>query len=153
MCEGVPVNSIQIADETFVAASPARVSALIADRRNWRRWWPDLALGLREDRADKGIRWTVGAVGEGASRAAGEGASRAAGSAVDGTMEVWLEPCMDGTLVHYFLHGEPAGPDAGRPGRELAEIVGRRRAAGKAMAFEVKLRAERGRTPGGPAAG
>ena len=44
VCKAETVNSIQIADETFVAADGAQVGAAIADRSSWRRWWPDLRL-------------------------------------------------------------------------------------------------------------
>ena len=27
-------------------------------------------------------------------------------------MEVWLEPSLDGVILHYFLHAEPAGAAA-----------------------------------------
>jgi hypothetical protein len=125
------VNSIQIADDTFVAASPERVAGLVADRAAWKRWWPDLALTLREDRAEKGVRWLVS-------------------GALEGTMEVWLEPCMDGTVVHYFLHAEPSPALPSAPAG-LPEEVRRRRVAGKAMAFEVKAWGEQGRVVGGAA--
>ncbi len=59
VCEAGVVNSIQIADETFVAADGARVGAAVSDPSCWRRWWPDLRLHVVENRADKGIRWTV----------------------------------------------------------------------------------------------
>ena len=103
------MNSIQIADETFVAADGARVGAAVADPSSWRRWWPDLRLQVVEDRAEKGIRWTVA-------------------GALTGTMEVWLEPMMeglDGVVLHYFLHAEPAGP-AGQaePGENYAPPPG-----------------------------
>lgn len=124
------MNSIQIADDTFVAANPGLVAGLAADRHAWRRWWPDLSLTVREDRGDKGVRWSVG-------------------GALDGTMEVWLEPCLDGVVLHYFLHAEPGAVEV--PPKGLAEANRARRVAGKAMVFEVKARAERGRVVGGPA--
>ena len=129
VCEADSMNSIQIADETFVAADGARVGAAVADRSSWRRWWPDLRLQVVEDRAEKGIRWTVA-------------------GALTGTMEVWLEPMMeglDGVVLHYFLHAEPAGQLAKL---NLAKITHRRRVAGKIMAFEVKTTLERSRPVG-----
>ena len=53
------MNSIQIADETFVAADPARIGAAVGDPANWRRWWPDLRLAVIEDRGPQGVdgRW------------------------------------------------------------------------------------------------
>ena len=38
------VHTLQIADETFVAADPAAVGRAVADRAAWRRWFPDLLL-------------------------------------------------------------------------------------------------------------
>ena len=127
------MNSIQIADETFVAADAAQVGAAVADRSSWRRWWPDLHLQVVEDRAEKGIRWTVTGV-------------------LTGTMEVWLEPMMDGldgVVLHYFLHAEPSGIPAWQLAKlNLAKMTHRRRVAGKNMAFEVKTTLERSRPVG-----
>lgn len=130
MCEARSVHSVQVADQTFVAADAARVGAAVADRANWRRWWPDLWLEVVEDRADKGIRWTVT-------------------GPLTGTMEIWLEPLLDGVLLHYFLHAEPSGVAAWQLARmNLARMTHRRRVAGKNMAFEVKAQLERARPVG-----
>lgn len=130
MCEASAVHSIQVADATFVAADAARVGAAVADRASWRRWWPDLRLEVVEDRADKGIRWTVT-------------------GPLTGTMEIWLEPMLDGVLLHYFLHAEPSGVAAWQLARmNFARMTHRRRVAGKKMAFEVKAALERSRPVG-----
>ena len=114
------MNSIQIADETFVCAEPAEVGAAIADPASWRRWWPDLNLVVVEDRGPAGHRWTVT-------------------GALTGTMEIWLEPAFDGVFLHYFLHAEPAGASAHELSRmNLPKLNHKRRVAGKNMAFEVK---------------
>ncbi|EUA23937.1 polyketide cyclase / dehydrase and lipid transport family protein [Mycobacterium xenopi 4042] len=124
------MHSIQVADETFVAAEAARVGRAIADPASWRRWWPDLRLEVVEDRGDKGIRWAVT-------------------GALSGTMEIWLEPSLDGVLLHYFLHAEPSGVSAWQLARmNLARMTHRRRVAGKKMAFEVKAAVERSRPIG-----
>jgi hypothetical protein len=124
------MNSIQIADETFVAADPAEVGRAIADRESWRRWWPDLLLTVVEDREDKGHRWTVA-------------------GALTGTMEIWLEPVLDGVVLHYFLHAEPSGVAAWQLAKiNLAKMNHRRRVAGKNMAFEVKRTLEATRPVG-----
>lgn len=124
------MHSIQVADETFVAADAAQVGAAVADRASWRRWWPDLRLNVVEDRAEKGIRWTVT-------------------GPLTGTMEIWLEPMLDGVLLHYFLHAEPSGAAAWQLARmNLARMTHRRRVAGKNMAFEVKATLERSRPVG-----
>lgn len=124
------MNSIQVADQTFVAADAQRVGAAVGDPSGWRRWWPDLRLAVVEDRADKGVRWSVT-------------------GPLTGTMEVWLEPILDGVLLHYFLHAEPSGA-TGRDlaGMNLAKMIHRRRVAGKKMAFDVKSVLERSRPVG-----
>lgn len=120
------MNSVQIADETFVCADPDDVGRAVADPAAWRRWWPDLALTVVEDRGPAGQRWTV----------AGK---------LTGTMEVWLEPMMDGVLLHYFLHAEPLGDPAQL---DLAKLNHVRRVAGKKMSFEIKSRLEATRPVG-----
>ena len=124
------MHSIHVADQTFVAADPADVGRAVSDAASWRRWWPDLRLDVVEDRHDKGIRWTVT-------------------GALTGTMEVWLEPILDGVILNYLLHAEPAGAAAWQLARmDLAKITHRRRVAGKRMAFEVKAALERTRPVG-----
>ena len=124
------MHSIQIADEMFVAADPAAVGRAVADPASWRRWWPDLRLEVVEDRADKGMRWTVT-------------------GPLAGTMEIWLEPVLDGVLLHYFLHAEPTGVAAWQLAKmNLAKVTHQRRVAGKRMAFEVKATLEASRPVG-----
>jgi hypothetical protein len=124
------MNSIQVADETFVCADPADVGKAIADPASWRRWWPDLRLVVVEDRGPAGQRWTVT-------------------GALAGTMEIWLETSFDGVILHYFLHAEPSGVAAWELARmNLAKANHHRRVAGKRMAFEVKQKLEESRKVG-----
>lgn len=124
------VHSVQVADETFVAASPAAVGRAVADRAGWRRWFPDLELEVVEDRAEKGVRWLVT-------------------GPLSGTMEIWLQPMMDGVVLHYFLHAEPTGLSGTQRARtNLAAMNHRRRVAGKRMAFEIKNTLEASRPVG-----
>ncbi|MFC3966040.1 polyketide cyclase / dehydrase and lipid transport [Nocardia jiangsuensis] len=121
------MSSIVVADQTFVAAPGAAVAEVLGAPNHWRRWWPDLELEVREDRGDKGVRWLVS-------------------GAVTGSMEVWLEPSLDGVILHYFLHADPAGePPAPR---RLAALARERRIAGKEMSFEIKSRLEADRPAG-----
>lgn len=130
VCEARTVHSIQVADETFVVADVARIGAAVADPASWRRWWPDLRLQVVEDRGAKGIRWAVT-------------------GALTGSMEIWLEPSLDGVVLHYFLHAEPSGAAAWQLTRmNLTKMTHRRRVAGKKMAFEVKAALERSRPIG-----
>ncbi|MGB7363174.1 MAG: polyketide cyclase / dehydrase and lipid transport [Rhodococcus sp. (in: high G+C Gram-positive bacteria)] len=132
------MSSVQIADQTFVAAPAAAVAALVSDTRRWPSWFSGLTLTVQEDRAEKGIRWAV----------SGE---------LHGTMEVWLEPMLDGVVMHYFLHADPLHSNPlhsnplhsnpkGDPGS--ASSAHRRRVAGKAMSFEIKASLEQGRAVG-----
>ena len=124
------MNSIQIADETFVCADPVDIGAAVANPKSWRRWWPDLRLTVIEDRGPVGQRWTVT-------------------GGLTGTMEVWLEPVMDGAVLHYFLHAEPTGVSGAELATlDLAQLNHRRRVAGKNMAFEIKNDLERTRPVG-----
>jgi hypothetical protein len=124
------MNSIQVADETFVAADPVAVGRAVADPASWLRWWSDLRLTVVEDRGQAGHRWTVA-------------------GALTGTMEIWLEPVLDGVVVHYFLHAEPSGVAAWQLARmNLAKMNHGRRVAGKNMAFEVKRTLEATRPVG-----
>lgn len=120
------MHSIQVADDTFVAAAAAPVGAAVGDPSSWRRWWPDLQLQVIEDRGALGVRWSVA-------------------GPLTGTMEIWLEPVLDGVVLHYFLHAEPT---AGAAARNLAKMTHHRRVAGKKMAFEVKAALERSRPVG-----
>jgi hypothetical protein len=124
------MNSVQIADDTFVAADPADVGRMVADPSNWRRWWPDLRLTVVQDRGPVGQRWTVT-------------------GALTGSMEIWLEPSLDGVILHYFLHAEPSGAAAWELAKmNLAKLNHERRVAGKRMAFELKAVLEAGRQVG-----
>ncbi len=116
----VAVPSIQVADETFIAADPAAVGNAVGNRAAWRRWFADLTLEVVEDRADKGVRWTVA-------------------GPLTGTMEIWLQPMLDGVILHYFLHAEPIAAAGGQPVKlNAASMNHQRRVAGKRMAFEIK---------------
>jgi hypothetical protein len=124
------MNSIQVADEMFIAAAAALVGEAVSDPTDWRRWWPDLHLEVIEDRGDAGIRWAVA-------------------GPLTGTMEIWLEPMLDGVLLHYFLHTEPTGVAAWQLSKmNLAKMIHERRVAGKRMAFEIKATLEAARPVG-----
>jgi hypothetical protein len=130
------VPSVDVVDETFLAVPPAVVAAEFAVPGRWPLLWPDLQLQVMADRGDEGMRWTVR-------------------GALVGSMEVWLEPVLDGTVLHYYLRADPQGPD-GRPRpaspRRAAAEVRRRQRAAKAIAFACKQRVEAGREPGEPPA-
>jgi hypothetical protein len=132
----VDAPSVDVADETFLAVPPAVVAAEFADPQRWPRLWPDLRLAVVADRGVQGVRWTVS-------------------GALVGSMEVWLEPVLDGTVLHYYLRADPVGSDGHphpAPPRRGAAEARRRRLAAKAIAFGCKERLEAGREPGEPPA-
>ena len=123
------MSAIDVVDETFLAVPPATIAAAFADPAAWRRYWPDLQLEVYTDRGEQGLRWTVK-------------------GALVGTMEVWLEPVLDGTLLHYFLRARLVTPPR-RP-RDLMREHDRRARAAKGIALGLKAVLEDGREPGVP---
>jgi hypothetical protein len=119
--------ALDIVDETFLAIPPSTLAAVFADPRSWRTYWPDLVLEVYTDRGVEGLRWTVG-------------------GALVGTMEVWLEPVLDGTILHYFLRADPVGPPLSPA--KLRREADRRARAAKAIALDLKAVLEDGREPG-----
>jgi hypothetical protein len=128
------MSTVNVLDETFLAVSPAAVAEEFADPGTWRQFWPDLVLSVVTDRGEKGFRWTIS-------------------GALVGSMEVWLEQVLDGTLLHYYLRADPSdssGRPAPLPPRRAATEAARRQRAAKALALALKDRLEAGRPPGEP---
>lgn len=84
---------IDISDEVFAVADPAAIADHIKDSGRLRDWFPGVTLAVLEDRGVNGMRWT-------------------ATGAVNGTAEIWIEPVMDGAVLHTFLRGEVSSPKA-----------------------------------------
>ncbi|HUQ60580.1 polyketide cyclase / dehydrase and lipid transport [Lentzea sp.] len=121
--------SVDVVDETFLAVPPGVVAAAFAAPESWRRFWPDLELDVYANRGDEGLRWTVG-------------------GALVGTMEIWLEPVLDGTVLHYFLRADP--PAGSLTPRHARREVQRRQLDAKSVALGLKLVLEDGRPAGCP---
>ncbi|MCG8918193.1 polyketide cyclase / dehydrase and lipid transport [Actinokineospora sp. PR83] len=117
---------VDVLDETFIVAPPRTVAAAFADPAAWRRFWPDLVLQVYADRGAEGLRWTVR-------------------GALTGTMEVWLEQVLDGTVVHYFLRADPPEPVAPRVAQKERHA---RQVTAKSVALGLKAALEDGRAPG-----
>lgn len=126
--------AIDLVDETFLAVPPAVVAKAFADPASWSRYWPDLQLEVYRDRGEEGLRWTVK-------------------GALVGTMEVWCEQVMDGTVLHYYLRATPAAMADGTQtltAREVQAHYVRRAKAAKSIALGLKDALEQGREPGIP---
>lgn len=121
--------AVDVMDETFLVAERADLAPRFADPAVWPRLWPDLTLHVFADRGEAGIRWSV------------------TGSWV-GSMEVWFEPVLDGTVLHYFLRLDPA-EGALSPRRAAQESLRRQKAA-KGLALALKADVEGDRPPGEP---
>jgi hypothetical protein len=118
-----------VVDETFIVVPPSAVAAYFSDPSRWPELWPDLRLSVYADRGDEGLRWTVQ-------------------GGLTGTMEIWLEPVLDGTLLHYFLRADP--PEPFRRPKDQLKAIQRRQVAAKQVALDLKLALEDGREPGIP---
>jgi hypothetical protein len=123
------VPQLDLVDETFVVAEPARVAAVVRDPARWAQWWPDLRLGVFEDRGDAGVRWNVR-------------------GSLTGSMEVWLEPYGDGVIVHHYVRCDPPGGPL--PPAAAARQRRRRQRHAKRVFWALKDELERGRRPGEP---
>lgn len=131
---------VDLIDETFVVAEPARVAAALHEPALWRQLWPRLELVIFQDRGADGLRFTV--TGE-----------------LVGTNEFWVEPYADGAVVHYYCRcdvtqrGSATVPVTGSP-RRLLRIAQRalhkHALATKAGLNRLKDQLESGRRPGTP---
>jgi len=116
--------ALDIADDTFVVASPAAVAEVVRDPASWPAWWPDLAPTVTRDRGLAGLHWSVR-------------------GAVQGSMEIWLEPWGDGVVLHWYLRAAPA-----RVVRRLERERAARVLRWKEQVHSLKDRLEAGREPG-----
>ena len=83
---GSRAAGVDIVDDTFIRATPARIRAGLDDREWTRSVFPHLAMTVQRDRGAKGVRWRVD-------------------GQVVGEMEVWIEPFWDGAIVHHYVRG------------------------------------------------
>ena len=122
--EAVAPPLVDIADDTFLRVPPPVLARMVADSTWWIRWWPDLVPHTTRDRGVKGQQWTV------------TGALR-------GSMEVWLEPVSDGTVVHWYLRADPSRPRVARSPRRVRRERERRIRTWKSDMYALKDRLER----------
>ena len=118
---------MELSDETFIARDPASVAAVVGDPDRWAEWWPDLDLAVLRDRGDKGRQWVLT-------------------GRVAGTVEIYLEPWHDGTIVHLFLRLKPVSET--ETAADRAEALRRRTLSWKQTIHQLKDELEGGRAPG-----
>lgn len=125
---------IHLIDETWIAAPPPAIAAVVADPDNWPTWWPELRLSVTRNRGVKGMQW--------AARSGGQ-------PALVGTAEVWIEPFAEGAVVHHYLRLDAA--DGTRLSRRRAVRLQRSLAWQAKRAFwPVKDELERAGRSGAP---
>jgi len=129
------MHSVDLVDDTFIAAQPQALADVVADPKRWRRWWPARQLEVFMDRGVKGQRWSI------------------AGDLV-GSSEVWIEAYRDGAILHYYVRADPGGADRGeRLSSRRADRIRRAEAQQwKRNVWQLKREMEAGRAPGSPAA-
>jgi len=126
------VAMIDLADETFIVASREDLAAIVHDRGRWQKWWPDLELVVFMDRGLDGIRWS--AVGD-----------------PTGSVEIWLEPAIDGVLVHHYLRLDPgAAGSSSRTENRAARMRRKYATAWKRSVWALKDALEGDRVVGAP---
>ena len=101
----VGVTSIQVADQTFVAAAPNPRPVWSVTRR--RGGAGGRTCGWKWSRTGRpGVRWRVS-------------------GPLTGTMEIWCEEVLDGFVLHYFLHAEPVAQLPADPSRLMGVLTRR----------------------------
>lgn len=131
------VAGLDLVDETFVVAPPAVLARVVADPAYWRRWWPDLDLVVFMDRGLAGQRWSMT-------------------GALVGSLEIWIEPFADGSILHHYLRGEPSDdgktpkpwPDTPTGWRKAATARAQRAKAWKRSVWQLKSELEADRPAG-----
>ena len=126
------MHTVDLVDETFIAAPVSVLAAVVADPDRWSAWWPDRRLEVFMDRGLKGQRWAV------------------AGDLV-GTAEIWLEAYRDGAVLHYYLRADPARERGQALSARQADRIRRSEAlAWKRSVWALKSQLEAGRQVGRP---
>jgi hypothetical protein len=126
------VTLFNVADDTFIVADAGVLAALVADPVRTREWWPDLELKLTRDRGRLGREWLV------------EGSW--SGIRWCGSMEIWLEPVLDGVIVHHYVRWDPVGEPLSAS--RVRRLAARYAHFWKRVVFSVKDEFEAGRQIG-----
>ncbi len=121
-----------VADDTFIVADPAVLARVIADPVRTAAWWPELTLVVTKDRGLLGRHWQID--------------GQWADVRWTGCMEMWLEPKLDGVIVHHYVRWDPVGEALDQ--RDLTQLTKRYATWWKRQVFALKDEVEAGRSPG-----
>jgi hypothetical protein len=125
---------IELVDDTFIAAIPTLVHNAFVRRCAANEWWPTWSVTVFMDRGQLGSRWSVtGAVD---------------GLPAVGSAEIWLEPVLDGIVLHHFLR-----LDVSASTRRCARAQRRYTLGWKQQVAAFKDHLEADRVPGSAAVG
>ena len=126
------VASFHIADDTFIVADPSVMAELVTDPARITLWWPHMNLVVTKDRKALGRHWQVD--------------GRWANVEWTGSMEMWLEPKLDGVIVHHYVRWDSVGraPDH----RKMSRLARRYATWWKGQVLALKDEVEFGRTLG-----
>lgn len=116
---------VHVADETWIAASPARVGEAVADPARWEQFWPGLTPRLVEARGVEGVRLAV-------EEPPGEHTR-----GWHGTAELYVHPEFEGVLLFQFLRLDPS-PGRRLSARQARQERTRRSASGLAASWALK---------------
>jgi hypothetical protein len=124
-------------DQGFVAASPGRVYGALADLGGYPAWWAGATSDPESDRVRLGLEPGRGVEATAERRREGLGLFLRLGPPLHGTLEWYLEPFEEGTMVNCFLDVEPPG-GRWRASRRLPHLRAgvRRGLVGLKMALE-----------------
>ena len=121
--------TVEIVDETVIRTRREVLAAVLADRRRWAAWWPELHVTLAADRGVDGAAWSVAGV-------------------LVGSSSVRLVVQESAVVVHYELSADPTAPgststvrrlpDSPRGRREAASLHRRQVMAWKAAVWSIK---------------
>ncbi len=122
--------AIDLADDTYVACDPDQVAARVHEPDRWADWWPGLRLTVTRDRGPKGLQWVA--------RSSVPPGRTWRGRPVRwvGSLEIWLEPVGQGTVVHHYQRLDPE--TGGLPARTADRLRAARARAWKRSVHALK---------------
>jgi hypothetical protein len=103
-----PVQVVAVHDRGFVTSTPGAVHAVLAAPGDYQAWWPGVRSGSDPAVGDHAFWMVLGGLGRVRGEASRERPGvglflELEGRELQGTLEWWLEPAKDGTVIHALL--------------------------------------------------